>query len=37
MRLTQLALEGAYVIESAPFWDERGYFARVWSARHKAD
>jgi dTDP-4-dehydrorhamnose 3,5-epimerase len=32
MKLTPLSLPGAYLIEPEPVCDERGFFARTWSA-----
>lgn len=37
MKLRQLELQGAYVIEMEPIADERGFFARVWSRRELAE
>jgi dTDP-4-dehydrorhamnose 3,5-epimerase len=32
MKFSPTSIEGAYLIEAEPFADERGYFARTWSA-----
>ena len=36
MKLTPLSLQGAYLIESEPCHDERGYFARTFCAQEFA-
>lgn len=36
MRLDQLPLAGAWLVHPEPAYDERGFFARTWSAREVA-
>ena len=37
MRIAELPIAGAYVVEAEPIHDERGYFARTWSREEFAE
>jgi dTDP-4-dehydrorhamnose 3,5-epimerase len=37
MRIVELPIAGAYLVEAEPIHDERGYFARTWSRQEFAE